>query len=320
MSHSILVDILRTAARSYAVVVLVALLTAAAVVPVVQPPTDEEPTDAVAVVPIEGTITTDRAENIAWILRNARQRDDIKAVVLQVNSPGGGAAASEHLYAAVLRTSKQMPVIATVESTGASGAYYAMLPAEEIFVTPASIVGSVGVRSGIPSGGIGREIASGPDKTTGGTVEETRNRVETLQRIFVGAVMTHRGDRLSLSRREVANAKVYDGTQAVKNGMADRIGVLDDAIQVAADRAGLEEYIVVHTRLGPGQRLHDVGLSAEPGSHPETTTETRIKTGVREESDPFGFEGVDSPTYLMVWGEVESSATNATDGAGSESP
>lgn len=294
MTRSTVQEILSRAARSYAVMVLLGLVVAMAVGPAVGSlvtPTDTGPRDAVAVVPIDGTITTSRAEAVAWDLREVRRRDDVKAVVLQVNSPGGSAAASEQLYVAVSRTAEEVPVVVSVQNAAASGAYYASVPADEILVTPASVVGSVGVRASYPSGGFGQEITTGPDKNTGGTAAEARARVESIQRAFVGTVMDHRGDRLAASRQEVANAKVYAGARAVELGFADRVGVLDDAIATAAARADLEDYRVLHTRLGSGDRLSAV----TEGNPARPVTDTR----------PFAFDGVETPTYLMLWGQVE---------------
>lgn len=294
MTRSTVQEILDRAARSYAVMVLLGLVVAMAVGPAVgslATPTDTGPKDAVAVVPIDGTITTSRAEAVAWDLREVRRRDEVKAVVLQVNSPGGSAAASEQLYVAVRRTAAEMPVVVSVENAAASGAYYASVPADDILVTPASIVGSVGVRASYPSGGFGQEITTGPDKNTGGTAAEARARVETIQRAFVGTVMAHRGDRLAVSRQEVANAKVYAGARAVEHGFADRVGVLDDAIATAAAHADLDDYRVLHTRLGSGDRLSAV----TEGNPARPVTDAR----------PFAFDGVETTTYLMLWGQVE---------------
>jgi protease-4 len=243
----------------------------------------------VAVVSIEGFISSNSVSSVQEDLREARENESIDAVVLNVDSPGGSAAASEQLYLSVQRTAAVMPVVASVKSTGASGAYYAMLPARDIYVTPASIVGSVGVRGGAPGPSLPGEIKSGPDKASA-TADQRRAQIETLQRAFVGSVMKHRSDDLELSRTEVAHAKVYTGARAVDNGMADRVGSTPEAIEQAAEAAGLEEYDVVRKeppRLG-GLFL----LSTEDGG-----------TVVVERS-PAGYEAVDTPTFLMVYGDV----------------
>jgi protease-4 len=103
--------------------------------------------------------------------------------------------------------------------------------------------------------------------------------------------MKHRSDDLELSRTEVAHAKVYTGARAVDNGMADRVGSTPEAIEQAASAAGLEDYDVVRKeppRLG-GLFL----LNTEDGN-----------TVVVEKS-PAGYQAVDTPTFLMVYGDVQ---------------
>ncbi len=182
-----------------------------------------------------------------------------------------------------------MPVVASVRSAGASGAYYAMAPARDIYVTPASIVGSVGVRGAAPGPSLPGEIKSGPDKAST-TADQRRAQIETLKNAFVGSVMKHRGEELELSRTEVAQAKVYTGARAVDNGMADRVGSTPEAIERAAEAAGLENYEVV--RKEPPRRRGLFLLQTQDGG-----------TVVVEES-PTGYDAVDAPTFLMVYGDV----------------
>ncbi|MFD1632534.1 S49 family peptidase [Haloplanus ruber] len=278
-----------TQAQSYALVVVAAVLLSAILAPVAYDRATQ-PDGTVAVVTIEGPITSGSATAVQKDLREARENESIDAVVLNVDSPGGGAAASEQLYLSVQRTAAEMPVVASVTSTGASGAYYAMLPAEDIYVTPASIVGSVGVRAAAPGPSLPGEVKSGPDKASA-TADQRRTQVETLQNAFVGSVMKHRSDDLELSRTEVAHAKVYSGARAVDNGMADDIGSTQDAIRQAANAADLDDYEVY--RKEPPQTGGLLLLSADDGG------------GVVVERSPVGYETVDTPTLLMVYGSVQ---------------
>jgi len=278
-----------TRVQSYALVVAAAVLLSAILAPVAYDRATA-PDGTVAVVSVEGFISSNSVSSVQEDLREARENESIDAVVLNVDSPGGSAAASEQLYLSVQRTAQEMPVVASVKSTGASGAYYAMLPARDIYVTPASIVGSVGVRGGTPGPSLPGEIKSGPDKASA-TADQRRAQIETLQRAFVGSVMKHRSDDLELSRTEVAHAKVYTGARAVDNGMADRVGSTSEAIERAASAAGLEDYDVVRKeppRLG-GLFL----LNTDDGG-----------TVVVEQS-PAGYQAVDTPTFLMVYGDVQ---------------
>lgn len=273
--------------RSYTLVLVAALVVGAAFVPTVYEAAGGSD-DSVAVVSIEGFVSSSTADAVIEDLREARRNESIRAVVLKVDSPGGSAAASERLYLAVKRTRAVMPVVAAVGATGASGAYYAMLPADDIYVTPASLVGSVGIRAAMPGAEPGGEIRSGPDKGYT-SADRTRAQVETLHRAFVESVMRHRGDRLSLTREEVAHAKVYTGVRAVRNGMADEIGTVADAVDAAADAAGLDRYGVVRSEAPAG------GLFV-------VTADGRAAV---VERSPVGYDGVDAPTFLMVYGEVE---------------
>jgi protease-4 len=277
-----------TRVQSYALVVAAAVLLSAVLAPVAYDRATASD-GTVAVISIEGPISSNSATAVQEDLREARENESIDAVVLNVDSPGGGAAASEQLYLSVQRTAAEMPVVASVKSTGASGAYYAMLPARDIYVTPASIVGSVGVRAASPTPSLPGEVKSGPDKASG-TADQRRAQVETLQRAFVGSVMKHRSDDLSLSRTDVAHAKVYTGARAVDNGMADRIGSTPEAIERAASAAGLEDYDVY--RKEPPATGGLILLSTDDGG------------AVVVEESPVGYDSVDTPTLLMVYGDV----------------
>jgi protease-4 len=278
-----------TTTQRYAVVVVVAVLISAALAPVAYEAASG-PEGTVAVVTVDGYLSPSSVAAVSEDLREVRQNDSVDALVLDVNSPGGSAAASERLYLAVNRTAQEMPVVASVGATGASGAYYAMLPAENIYVTPASVVGSVGVIGTRPAPMPDSQIRSGPDKASM-TDDQARRQIETLQRAFVGTVMSERGDRLDVSRTEVAHAKVYTGATAVRNGFADEIGSADAAIADAASRAGLDGYDV-HRKESP-QRGGLVLVEAAGGN----------RTVVVEES-PVGYDGVDTRQYLMVYGTV----------------
>jgi protease-4 len=286
-----------TKTAAYAVAVVAAVLVSAVLAPVAWDyGTRSE--GSVAVVSVTGYISSTSVDTVADDLREARENESIDAVVLKVDSPGGGAAASERLYMAVQRTAQELPVVASVQSMGASGAYYGMLPAEAIYVTPASMVGSVGVRGTIPAPTSNVEIRSGPDKASG-TMDQRRAQIETLQRAFVGTVMKHRGEDLDISREEVAHAKVYTGARAVDNGMADRIGPLSEAVDAAATMAGLSDYSVVEKE--PPQRRGLILASNGNGT-------VVVERGV-------GYHGVDAPRLLMVHGEVNLDA-EVIDGAG----
>lgn len=217
------------------------------------------PDGTVAVIELEGTIDESTAQFVEGELREARQNDSVEAVVLEVNSGGGLPAQSERIYAAVEKTSEQMPVIAAVDTLGASGAYLSIAPADDIYTAPsAQAVGSVGVTGAAPQPLAPSPGDTGPNKGSAHP-DDAREDREILAELFLESVMTQRGDEIELSREEVARADVYLGTEAVNNGFADELGFVDDAIDDAADRAELDSY-EVDTRRTETQQSPIAGL------------------------------------------------------------
>jgi protease-4 len=231
-------------ARSYVLFVVIGVVVGLALAPVAWNATASEGT--VAVVPVAGTIDGGTAAGVSSMLQQARSDPDVEAVVLLVNSGGGGAAASEELYLQTKRTAEEMPVITSVDASAASGAYYTIAPSDHIYAKPASTVGSVGVLAATPQALEPTTVVSttGPNKLTGGDEREFNYILESLGNAFVGAGSEQRGDRLELSRTELEQARIYSGTQAVRNGMVDSIGGRQAAVEHAADEAGLDRYDV----------------------------------------------------------------------------
>ena len=227
------------AVDSYVLFVLLGVLLGAAVAPVAVD-TATGPDGTVAVVPIQGTIDGELSTEYQAMLAEARAEAD--AVVIVANSGGGSAAASEAMYMQTLRLRESMPVVATVDGVAASGAYFAIAPADEVYVKPSSFVGSVGVIGSLPPDVEPNDVVgtTGPRKVEGFGDREFFATLETSRNAFVGSVVEHRGDRLGLTENEVATARVFGGSVAVENGMADAIGDRRAAIRVAADRAGLD--------------------------------------------------------------------------------
>lgn len=296
----------KTVASSYVAVGLIALLIGATVGPAVYsadvlPQGDSDP-QYIAVVSLDETIYGSSADATVEELRNIRENESIKAVVLEVDSPGGAASASEAQYMAVKRLAKEKPVVTAVQGMAASGMYYTILPTESIFVTPASLVGNVGVRTSTPpGGGVPPEMTTGPDKLTGGTADETRARVRTLKNAFVGSVMNERGDRLELSREEIAHGKIYAGARAVENGVADKIGDTETAIKKAGSLAGIDNYELVERDPASA-----TGFLIISGSGANSTVVKQT---------PFDYTGVETTQYFMLYGTPERQPEVVNDGS-----
>jgi protease-4 len=227
---------------SYIVVITAAIVVVATVAPFVLSAVQVSGPDQkqVAVITLRGSTDDGNVNAVRDSLREARQNESIAAVVLRIDSSGGPVDSSEEFYLAVNRTAREMPVVAYVQGVAASGGYYGIVPADEIIVKPSSTVGSVGVIVSAPLSAIeGAEqqgeafVRSGPDKAQVSR-DQIRSDIETLQSAFVGTVMRHRGEDLSVPQEEVENADVYLGATAVENGFADRIGDSGTAIQRAA--------------------------------------------------------------------------------------
>lgn len=301
---------------AYVVVVTVLVVLAAVAAPIVwnlgSTAAADNPT--VQVVTLRGGTTDANVNAVSNTLREARNNDSVAAVVLRIDSPGGPVAPSEELYLAVNRTAAEMPVVAYVEGSAASGGYYGIVPADEIYVKPSSTVGSIGVIVQAPLSAVeqaeqvsGTFVRSGPDKAQ---IDQDRLRedLERLQRAFVGTVMTHRGDELTLTREEVENGRTYLGTQAVQNGFADRIGDIEAAIEAAADRSDRidgDQYDVAYTT-----RQVQVTLSIQAAAVEEVDGNTIYYT----EADAGESEFVRPVRYYAVWGvPVEATAEGEDD-------
>ncbi|WP_276249649.1 S49 family peptidase [Haloarcula rara] len=296
-----------TALQSYTVLAIVALLIGAAVAPYAVA-VAESNENHVVVVNVDEPITGSSAQETVAELRSLRQNDSVKAVVLDINSPGGGAAASESMYLAVKRLEAEKPVYTSVGDTAASGAYYTAIPSDGIYVTPGSLVGSVGVRASVSSsGGLPPGVTTGPDKAGAMTQDEWYAAIESMQRSFVGSVMEERGDNLTVDRETVAEATVYVGGRAVNTGYADEIGNTEDAVVAAADDAGVSDYQVSYR--DPAQpQTSLLGLNGSDATSGNVTVEQA----------PMNDNGIDRVRFFMLFGTLENERIlyNSTDQGG----
>lgn len=205
---------------------------------------------AIGVIEIPYTVITDRsATAIVRYLDHARKDDSIEAVVISITSPGGGAAASERLYLATRKLKQEKPVVMVMEGLVASGGYMMAMGASETFVQPSSLVGNVGVIviTGplIPSALPEIVGVTGPHKLSGGPRQHWISLAERLKSGFAQMVVKERGDRLRITEGEVTEGRLYIGADAVDKGLADHIGVRSDAVDRAAQMAGISNYKVV---------------------------------------------------------------------------
>jgi protease-4 len=236
---------LRRLARSYVLVVAIALVVGLLVAPVAFFGVASEPAQ-VAVVPVAGTIDGPNERGISEQLTRARENSNIEAVVLLLSSGGGSAAASEELYLEVSRTAEAMPVVAAVDAGALSGAYYAAAPSDEIYAKPASAVGSVGVITTLPPDVQPNNVilTTGPSKAAPDDMREFAYQREEIANAFVNAIYEHREDELRLPETELREANTYTGLTANELGLVDQIGGRKRATAKAAELAGLDEYAI----------------------------------------------------------------------------
>lgn len=195
------------------------------------------------------------SEPIMKQLRDAAEDDGIKAVVLDIDSPGGTPGGSQAIAVEVRRLAEKKPVVAAMGDTGASGAYYIASQARQIVANPSTLTGSIGVRMQVLQfydlmkryGVSGQEITSGDFKDTGSPFRPMRpdekvlleSLVQDTYNQFVADVA--KGRKLPVAKvRALADGRVFTGNQALKAGLVDKLGNFHDAIQVAADLAGIK--------------------------------------------------------------------------------
>ncbi len=210
------------------------------------------PKPNVATITISGEILgQDYTDDILGLLRNARNDDSIKAVVLQIDSPGGLVSSTEQIYLDVLRLRQQKPVVASIGTVGASGGYYIAVASNLIYAEPTSQLGSIGAWSGLPRPEELDEyiITSGPFKATGGSRRKYTGVLEMVRQQFVDAVISQRGDRIKISEEELSRAEIYVGVEGLRYGLIDDIGTSTAAIEKAASLAGIRNYGVVELQI-----------------------------------------------------------------------
>src|SRR6516165_5723937 len=197
-------------------------------------------------------------DTIARLIRQARTDKDIKAVVLRVDSPGGSVLASEQIYRELVALrSAGKPVVVSMSGYAASGGYYISAPADEIWASPATITGSIGIFAIIPTidrtlgkvgvsvDGVGTTPLSGQLRIDRPLGEEARALLQSTVSRGYSEFLERVADGRKKSRDEVdqiAQGRVWAGTDARRLGLVDQIGSFNDAAKAAARRAKVTDY------------------------------------------------------------------------------
>lgn len=209
--------------------------------------------EAVGVLQIEGTIDDSRGP--IQDLKQFAETSGVKAVVVRIESPGGGVAATQEIYEEIEKLKKKKPVIASLGGMATSGGYYIASVCDQVVANPGTVTGSIGVIMALGNieelmrklGLQGYSIKSGPHKDIGSPMRPLSPEgrailqalVDNVHAQFVGAVA--KGRRMPSEKvRELADGRVYSGEQAKSLGLVDLMGNLEDAIDLAAKRVGIK--------------------------------------------------------------------------------
>jgi protease-4 len=210
--------------------------------------------DRVALVELKGVIV--EAADIVRQLKKHREDKSVKAIVLRIDSPGGGVVASQEMYEEVKKTRDSgKPVVASMGSLAASGGYYVAVGCSRLVANPGTLTGSVGVISeflqleeALGKIGVGvKTIKSGKLKDAGSPVRKMsaedeqyfQELMDDVHGQFIAVVEKER----NIEHEEVvalADGRVFTGVQAVELGLVDTLGTYEDAIAIAAQLGGIQ--------------------------------------------------------------------------------
>lgn len=209
----------------------------------------------------EGDDETIGSERISKALRKVRTDDKVKAVILRVNSPGGSALASDVIWREVILLKKVKPVIVSMGDVAASGGYYISCAADSIFAQPNTITGSIGVFGIIPNmqkffnnklGITFDGVKTGKYSDLGSTVRPLTDAERLIIQNEVNHIYSSFTQKVAAGRKKeqayintIGQGRVWSGSQALSNGLVDRLGNINDAIHSAAKMAKLNDYKLV---------------------------------------------------------------------------
>jgi protease-4 len=192
------------------------------------------------------------------MLRQVRDNDEVKAVVLRINSPGGSALASEEIWKEVSLTADKKPLYVSMGDYAASGGYYIAMPAVRIYASPMTITGSIGVFGVVPYAGdfLKNKIGVTTDEVRThryGTLSLTQRlnpeelsfmqlEVDAIYKQFIQRVSN--GRKMSEKRvQQVARGRVWTGKNAQQCGLVDELGGLSSCVKALRKQVGVKEVV-----------------------------------------------------------------------------
>lgn len=210
--------------------------------------------DKIGVVELQGVITS--SEDFVRQMKKFREQSSIRAILIRIDSPGGGVVASQEMYEEVRKTRESgKPVVVSMGSLAASGGYYVACGASRLVANRGTLTGSIGVISEFLQmhellGKVGvdiKTIKAGALKDAGSSSRPMTEKdqkyfqalMDDVHRQFITVVADERGFD-STYASEIADGRVFTGEQAVVAGLVDTLGTYEDAIQITAEIAGIE--------------------------------------------------------------------------------
>lgn len=209
--------------------------------------------DKVGYVTIAGAITS--SEKTIDQIDSFKEDNSVKAIVLRVNSPGGGVSPSQEIYDEVKAAAAVKPVVVSMGSVAASGGYYIAAPAQRILANPGTITGSIGVimqftnveellgkvglKSQVVKSGLHKDIGSPVRPMSSADRQILQSLIDDVYAQFIQAVAESR--QMDLDKvRQLADGRIFTGRQALDAGLVDELGGYRDAIRVAGKLAGIK--------------------------------------------------------------------------------
>ncbi len=213
--------------------------------------------DIVAVIPVEGVITSQSADMVEKLLQRVMDEADVKALIVEIDSPGGEVTASDEIYQRLVAFKEQtnLPLIVSMQGMAASGGYYVACAGDHIVAQRTTVTGSIGVYMGginisklMEKYGIEDTtvVSSGSDyKLAGSATREftdqmkqyVQSHVDDDLELFKSVIVTGRNLKPEVVDA-VASGEIFSGTDALKLKLIDQVGLMDDAIAAAETRAG----------------------------------------------------------------------------------
>jgi protease-4 len=237
-------------------------------------------TDKIAQIDLEGLITSagsdsgllggalPRLDLIKQALEQAVADERVKAVLLRIHSPGGEVTASDILHAAVRRAAAKKPVVVYMDAVAASGGYYVACGASKIVASETTLTGSIGVlMESFSYHGLLEKVGLGARTFTSGAFKDTlsgarpmreeeaayvQGLINEMYERFLRVVAEARGKTPEQLRTTVADGRIFTGAQALKEGLVDRVGYLEDAWDLARELGHAPGARVVKYRSNPG--------------------------------------------------------------------